>query len=56
MFDIKCEYALRCSAYRNNSYTCKKAFDKRYCGIYRKLRGEATEIDIQNVNQCLECH
>jgi len=37
MFDLKCEYALRCSAYRDNSYTCIKACDKYYCGIYRQL-------------------
>ena len=40
MFDIKCKYALRCSGYRDNSYTCTKACDKRYCGIYRQLRNE----------------
>ena len=41
MFAIKCKYALRCSGYRDNSYTCTKARDKRFCGIYRQLRNSA---------------
>ncbi len=49
MFDIKCEYALKCSGYQNNSYTCTKACDKRYCGIYRKLRNEACTVNDKGI-------
>jgi len=44
MSDIRCEYALKCDAYRDNSYTCTKAFDKRYCGIYRQFISGAIKI------------
>lgn len=40
MSDIKCEYALRCAMYRDNSYTCAKDRDKRFCGIYKQLKEE----------------
>jgi len=44
MFDISCEYALRCSG-----YICTKACNKRYCGIYRKLKNaDCTVNDIGN--------
>lgn len=35
LFKTKCKYALKCDGYRDNSYTCTKELDKRYCGIYR---------------------
>jgi hypothetical protein len=35
LFKTKCKYALKCEAYRDNSYTCTKPLDKSYCGIYR---------------------
>jgi hypothetical protein len=56
MPDIKCEYALRCAAYRDNSYTCTKAFDKRYCGIYRQFISGAIKIYKQNFDPFLECY
>jgi hypothetical protein len=37
MFRTKCEYALKCAAYRDNSYTCTKELDKCYCGIFRQF-------------------
>jgi len=44
MVDTKCKYALRCYGYRDSSYTCTKARDKRFCGIYRQLRNGACTI------------
>jgi hypothetical protein len=54
MSDIKCEYALKCAAYRDNSYTCTKAFDKRYCGIYRQFISGAIKIYKQDFRSLLE--
>jgi hypothetical protein len=41
LFDVKCEYTSRCAGYKNDSYTCTKALDKRYCGIYKLFLREA---------------
>ena len=35
MLKTKCQYALKCGAYSDDSYTCIKHFDKYYCGIYK---------------------
>ena len=35
LFKTKCQYALKCEAYRDSSYTCTKELEKHYCGIYR---------------------
>jgi hypothetical protein len=35
--DTECEYKLICYLYQNDSYTCKHAEDKSYCGIYKML-------------------
>lgn len=35
LFDTKCEYTSKCTAYREDSYTCTEALDKSYCGIYK---------------------
>lgn len=35
LFDMKCEYTSKCTAYKDDSYTCTEALDKRYCGIYK---------------------
>lgn len=35
LFDTKCEYTSKCTAYKDNSYTCTEALDKSYCGIYK---------------------
>ncbi len=56
MSDIKCEYALRCAAYRDNSYTCTKAFDKCYCGIYRQFISGEIIIYKQDFDPSLECY
>jgi hypothetical protein len=37
MIDTKCEYASKCTAYRETSYTCTKELNKQYCGIYRQF-------------------
>ncbi len=56
MSDTICEYALRCDAYRKNSFTCTKAFDKRYCGIYRQFINGDIKIYRQDFGSPLECH
>lgn len=55
MFNIKCKYALRCAAYRENSYTCTKAFEKSYCGVYRKFKSGAIKIYKQDFD-FLQCY
>jgi hypothetical protein len=55
MPDIKCEYAFKCGAYRDNSFTCTKAFDKRYCGIYRQFISGAIKRYKQDFDPLLEC-
>lgn len=54
MFSIKCKYTSRCAAYRENLYTCTKAFEKRYCGVYRKFKSGTIETYKQDFN-FLEC-
>lgn len=54
MLYIKCKYALSCAAYRDDSYTCTKASDKYYCGIYRQFLGGAIKIYKQNFDPFLE--
>ncbi len=44
LFKTKCKYALKCDAYRDNSYTCTKGVDKSYCGIYRLFVQNAIQI------------
>lgn len=41
LFDMKCEYTSKCTAYKDNSYTCTEALDKSYCGIYKLFLQEA---------------
>jgi len=50
MSNIKCIYALKCAAYRDNSYTCTKASDKGYCGIYRQFISGAIKVYKQDSN------
>ncbi len=42
LFDFyKCEFSKKCSGYQEDSFTCEKALDKGYCGIYKRfLEGE----------------
>jgi hypothetical protein len=54
MFNNKCKYASRCAAYQDNSYTCTKAFDKLYCGVYRKFLSGAIKTYKQDFD-FLEC-
>ena len=44
LFKTKCKYALKCDAYRDNSYTCTKEVDKHYCGIYRLFVQNAIQM------------
>jgi len=37
MLKNKCEYASKCTAYRDDSYTCTKELDKCFCGIYKQF-------------------
>jgi len=55
MFNIKCKYASKCAAYRDNSYTCTKAFEKSYCGVYRKFKIGAIKTYKQDFDP-LECY
>jgi len=44
MFNTKCQYAPKCEAYRDDSYTCIRRFDKYYCGIYKLFAENKIEI------------
>ena len=44
LFKTKCKYALKCDAYRDNSYTCTKELDKIHCGIYRLFVQNAIQM------------
>lgn len=39
----KCEYKAKCAGYKENSETCTKALDKRYCGTYRQFLGSDSQ-------------
>lgn len=34
---LRCEYSKKCTDYKEDSFTCTKADDKRYCGAYRRF-------------------
>jgi hypothetical protein len=55
MSKIKCEYALRCDAYRDDSYTCTKEVNKGYCGIYRQFISGVIKIYKQDSDPLLGC-
>jgi hypothetical protein len=50
LFKTKCKYALKCEAYRDNSYTCTKELDKRYCGIYRLFVQNTIQVYTTNAS------